>query len=958
MKKRIPFFWIFSVFLGLVHFSALRSFGGSGLGPSARSMEPDQAIGQLFFVEINPETSPRDLEEIKKRALNAELRGVIFVDIPVSRVKETMLFFRKEEIQPHLFCGIDFSRGFPDSLFGVHPVPSPASLGCISDERSVKAVGYEIGVRMQSLGLDFVILPRLSQFEGNGNFKNYIGSEASDIARVLSSLSSGMHLAKILPVVDFDFLGIAYSPRTESLFNSGYTFQALQDLFGKDRFLAIGNLGESAILRDELGFEGLVMSRAFNEKDKQVFSEKNLSTEHLFHKGISLFRFSKPPKKEYKTLRKVIEKNGLDEDFYAKTNAILNIDPYGNRLSSVDLHEFAGVSGFGLGELLEECRKSALVTVDPHHLLPIIDLEESRIALLEIRDPDQAEVSIRDQVERYRKVSWLGVGTGSSVDSLDFQTIEKWVSGFSKKDYLIINYSGVGGGQKTVDLISGMGSKLGLKLIHIYNGVIPQGARNQTFVFCPDRGRDVDMAVAEILFGGGYSTGRMAFSSSKMGIPSGTGFFLHKIDRLGRGLPQELSMDQDILVSIDDVIEEALTDSATPGGQVMVVRDGNIIYENSFGNHDYEDKKLVMEENIYDIASVTKVAGTLQAIMKLYEWGVLDLDSKASQYLPELKGTNKEDLIVRDVLVHQAGLKPYIPFWAHIMKREDQVDFFYCQHKGNWFSVPVTDSLYTMASIHDSLWHWTIDSELLQEEEEGGYKYRYSDLSFYILLEIAERLLNQPIEHFLEQNQWDPIGISRMSYNPLRRFDRAQIIPTEVDHYFRNQRIQGTVHDQGAALLGGVGGHAGLFSNSLELAKLFQMNMNSGNYGARKYFRDGTVELFTSQDREKNRRGLGWDKPNPFGEGPTSELCSYNTFGHSGFTGTMAWADPDFDLVYVFLSNRTFPDASNRKLIDQNIRTRIQDLIYDSIFKEELEEASRLKGPLNEMLYPPEIKDE
>lgn len=928
------------------------------MGPSARSMEPDQAIGQLFFVEINPETTPRDLEEIKKRALSGEIRGVIFVDIPVSKVKETIPFFRKKEIQPGLFCGIDFSRGFPDSLFGAHPVPSPASLGCVSDERLVKAVGYEIGLRMGSLGLDFIILPRLSQFEGSGNFKNYIGSEASDIAGVLSNLSSGISLSKVLPVIDFDFLGVAYSPRTESLFNSGYTLQALEDLFGSNRFLAVGNLGESAILRDELGFEGLVMNRAFNEKVRQVFSEKNLSAEYLFDKGISLFRFSKPPKKEYKTLRKIIEKNRLDEDFYSKTNAILNIDFYSNRHSSIDSHELAEISGYGLGELLEECRKSALVTLDPRHLLPIIDLEESRIGLLEIRDRDQAAASIREQVGRYQKISWLGIETGSSVDSMDFRTIEKWINGFSKRDYLIIDYSGGAAGQKAVDHISGIGSKLGLKQVHVYNGVIPQGARNQTFIFCPDRGEDVNRAVAEIIFGGGFSTGRMAFSSSRMGVPSGSGFFLHKIDRIGQGLPQELSMDQNILFRIDDVLEEALTDSATPGGQVMVVKGGNIIYENSFGKHDYEDEKPVMEENIYDIASVTKVAGTLQAVMKLYEWGVLDLDAKASEYLPELRGTNKEDLIVRDVLVHQAGLKPYIPFWAHIMKREDQADFFYCQHKGNWFSVPVTDSLYTMASIHDSLWNWTIDSELLEEEEEGGYKYRYSDLSFYILLEIAERLLNQPIEHFLEQNQWDPIGISRMSYNPLQRFDKAEIIPTEVDHYFRNQRIQGTVHDQGAALLGGVGGHAGLFSNSLELAKLFQMNMNSGNYGARKYFRDGIVELFTSQDREKNRRGLGWDKPNPFGEGPTSELCSYNTFGHSGFTGTMAWADPDFDLVYVFLSNRTFPDASNRKLIDQNIRTRIQDLIYDSIFKEELEEASRLEGPLHEMLYSPEIKDE
>ena len=213
------------------------------------------------------------------------------------------------------------------------------------------------------------------------------------------------------------------------------------------------------------------------------------------------------------------------------------------------------------------------------------------------------------------------------------------------------------------------------------------------------------------------------------------------------------------------------------------------------------------------------------------------------------------------------------------------------------------------------------------------YDYKYSDMGYYLLQKLIENVLNQPMDQFLQQNFYDPMGLTTMSYLPLCRFPLSRVAPTERDDYFRNTLVYGMVHDQGAALCGGVAGHAGLFSSAIDLAKMMQMHLQDGAYGGTRFFQSGTIEKFTEQQYHSNRRGLGWDKPEK-GEwnGPTSEFASGKTFGHTGFTGTAVWADPEFNLIYVFLSNRIYPDANNTKLIKTNIRTRIQDLIYEAMW--------------------------
>ena len=396
----------------------------------------------------------------------------------------------------------------------------------------------------------------------------------------------------------------------------------------------------------------------------------------------------------------------------------------------------------------------------------------------------------------------------------------------------------------------------------------------------------------------------------------------------------EANMDPKTLSKIDGIVAEAIQKGATPGAQVLVARNGKVVYDKSFGYYSYQQEKAVDESTIYDLASVTKVLATLQTVMFMSEKGIININEPLSKYLPELKGSNKEGLVIKEILLHQAGLRPWLPFWQETMDRDELSDEYYRPYHEEEFPLQVSNGMYASTAIRDSVWHWIIDSRLMRKKPGESYGYRYSDMGFYMMHQLAERMLNQPLNEFVSQNLYDPLGMTTTSYLPLCKFDIDEIAPTALDAYFRKQLIAGLVHDEGAAMFGGVAGHSGLFSNSNDIAKLLQMLLWKGEYGGLNYYKKETIELFSEKQVKENRRGLGWDKPNVASwKSPTSEYASAKTFGHTGFTGTAVWVDPEFDLIYVFLSNRINPDAENTKLMKLNIRSRIQDVIYKSIFE-------------------------
>jgi len=443
----------------------------------------------------------------------------------------------------------------------------------------------------------------------------------------------------------------------------------------------------------------------------------------------------------------------------------------------------------------------------------------------------------------------------------------------------------------------------------------------------------LQQAAAEVIFGAIPANGKSPLKISEH-WPLGAGVFTPAIGRLCYTVPEAAGVDGNMLEDIAPIAREAIAAGATPGCQVLVARKGKVIYQQAFGWLTYGKNAPVTNETIYDLASVTKVSATLQGVMYLQEQGSIDLNKKASVYLPELKASNKEDFTLKDILTHQAGLWPYLPFWSATVKDSATFRSYYAREASEKFPFPVADHMFASRAMKDSLWRWIIKAKIRENPDRRNYDYRYSDMGFYIMQHLNEKLLRQPQEQFLQSRIYGPLGATTTGYLPLQRFDATQIAPTEDDTLFRKRLLVGYVHDQGAAMHGGIAGHAGLFSNANDLAKLGQMWLNQGAYGGIRYFKPETLALFTARQYEDSRRGLGWDKPvlND-ASSPTTWFASAQTFGHTGFTGTCIWVDPAFDLVYIFLSNRVHPDMNNTRLLNANIRPRIQEVIYKAIFE-------------------------
>ena len=372
---------------------------------------------------------------------------------------------------------------------------------------------------------------------------------------------------------------------------------------------------------------------------------------------------------------------------------------------------------------------------------------------------------------------------------------------------------------------------------------------------------------------------------------------------------------------IDAIAQEAVDKQAAPGLVVMVVKDGQVLVEKSYGYHTYSKNVPTRTSDIFDLASVSKIAGTTPVIMRLTERNIINLDSTMGYYLWQAKYTNKKDIKLRSVMLHEAGFTPFIPFYRHL--NPGDVVF----SPDNTHQVKLADNSYIRNHYYrDVMW-----PEMLKSAVKPVGNYVYSDISMYVMKEVAEHQTAIPLQDYVQENFYRPLGMTRAGYLPRERFVKDEIVPTEQDTSFRKTLLEGYVHDQGAAMAGGVAGHAGLFATANDLAIYGQLLLNRGEYGGERYFKSETVDLFTSKQSTTSRRGLGFDRWDPdLKKEYPSKLASSSVFGHTGYTGTCIWIDPQHQLIYIFLSNRVHPQVST-KLYDLNIRSRIQDAIYESI---------------------------
>jgi CubicO group peptidase (beta-lactamase class C family) len=361
---------------------------------------------------------------------------------------------------------------------------------------------------------------------------------------------------------------------------------------------------------------------------------------------------------------------------------------------------------------------------------------------------------------------------------------------------------------------------------------------------------------------------------------------------------------------------------------VLVAQHGKVLYNKSFGTFTYDSASTKVENyHLYDLASLTKILATTLAIMKLYDDKAIGLNDKLGLYLPFLRGTAKEKISIKDVLLHQAGFPAFIPFYKKTLINGSLDSTWYSNIKTNRNTLQLADQLWI-----DKRYEQEIFNIIASADMKTSGEYVYSDLGFILLRKLVENVSNMSFDNFMNEHFYEPLAISNLYFNPIEKgFPVNKIAPTELDTVFRKQLVHGFVHDPAAAMLGGVSGHAGLFGNANSVAILMQMLLNQGTYGNVRVLKSSTVQLFTNKQNKKSRRGLGFDKPEtiPFRPSPTGASCSPQTFGHTGFTGTCTWADPKTEIIYVFLSNRVYPFPDNNKLAQSNLRTRIQDLIYE-----------------------------
>jgi beta-N-acetylhexosaminidase len=464
---------------------------------------------------------------------------------------------------------------------------------------------------------------------------------------------------------------------------------------------------------------------------------------------------------------------------------------------------------------------------------------------------------------------------------------------------------------------------------------------------------------AQLIFGGATVNGRLPVTASSL-YKQDYGFNSGEKIRFKYSIPEELNLKARYFTKIDSIAYDAIRNNATPCMQILVAQKGVVVYNKSFGKYGYNDFDFdVNHKSLYDVASLTKISSTLPLVMDLYSKGKMSLNDSLGKYLTIPDTSKYNSILISDILLHQAGLVAWIPFYQRTMaslwpkqpvisqKFSEQYPYqlgrnrymsrhafpsrkFYRNSYSFEFPHEVAMGMYAIENMSDSIFNWIYKAPL----NKPG-KYLYSDLGHILLFRAIGNILNSPQEEYLEKHFYKKLGMQNTLFNPLRQFDFDRIVPTENDVHFRKQLIWGYVHDPAAAMMGGMAGHAGLFSTANDMAKLMQLFLNNGEYGGVRYFPSSTLDLFTSCLNCKNgiRRGLGFDKPEPDPKKPTpvSRKATSLSYGHSGFTGVLVWVDPAYELVYVFISNRIFPETENTRLVNMDVRTKIQDVVYDAV---------------------------
>ena len=924
-----------------------------------QNMTLDEKIGQLFVPMVFSEQDEKHFEEIKSLIENHHLGGLIFSLGSPDKQSKWLNEFQSVSKVP-LLISMDAEWGVAMRLDSVVAFPWNMTLGAARNDEVLRKIGQRMGEQEKALGVHMSYAPVLdintnpdNPIIGNRSF----GESPSLVAQKGLSIMKGHHDAgrltsgkhfpghgntdqdshKTLPTLSFD------RDRIEN--NELFPFKKLIEngissimvahlnvpaLTGSNLPTSLSYNVVTELLKEQLGFNGLIVTDALNMKGALDYTELDNIDLAAFLAGNDVLLIS----------------NNIPLGIDKIKQAVLNTPQLNVRLDESVKKILKAKHKVGLSNYKPIIRKNLLGKINKRlDSLLIQDAFAESITLLK----NDNNLLPLDTVSKYAHLK-LGDVEGTpffnqlkkhvNLTYIEFNGIERTLKSLVPYDKVIISFhrsnetpwKPASFSTDEITLIKAIGSyhKVVLDVFAKPYAIMDfkELESIEAVIVSYQNSIESQEISADMLAGIKSINGKLPVSISTR-FPLGSGIYLpskRKIDYI----PLSVSgVDKDKLKLIDQLAQVAIDSSMTPGLQIFISRKGKTIYKKSFGYHTYKKKIKVANHHIYDLASLTKILTTLPLLMKEFDDNSIKMKSKMAELLPKLENTNKSNLTIKAVLSHYAKLTPWIPFYKETLdenlypKRK-----YFRSYIKNKYRIPVTNNLYLKSTFLEEIDEMIIDSPLLD-----SLYYKYSDLSFYLFKDYLENKHGKPLDILSNDKFYEPLGLKRTLFKPLAVIPENEIVPSEYDRYFRHSELRGYVHDMGAALLGGVGGHAGLFSNAEEVARIMQLFLNKGYFEGKRYFNSDTFDKFNQcyYCPEGNRRGVGFDKPQLDGEGSTCGCVSLESFGHTGFTGTYAWADPEKDLIYIFLSNRTYPTMDNNLLGSHNIRTRIQQLIYDSI---------------------------
>jgi len=928
------------------------------------SMSVEEKIGQLFMIQAYSNLDKKHEDFITKMISKYHVGNLIFMQ-GTPRKQAALTNKYQDTAKVPLLIGFDGEWGLDMRLKNTYRFPWNMTLGAIKNDSLIKQFGKHLGQHAKRIGIHINFAPVIdintnpeNPIIGNRSFgesKENVTQKAIAFIKGMQGegvLANGKHFPghgdtatdshHTLPLLNFDEARLdsielypykkTFDVGLASVMTAHLNIPSLESDANLPTSLSKNVV--THLLQEKLGFEGLIITDGLNMKGAANYATSAQIDLAALQAGNDVLLIPQDVPGSIAIIKKALETKTLTEarlDFSVrkilkakywaglhayKPVVLENIEEELNRIEDELLHR-------------ELVKNSLTLVKNSNKNIPIRNLEEKKIAYVKLGDSEND--SYLKMLKKYAKVTAV---SDTNLDALinKLQPYNYVIIGFHKsnlnpwKSYKFSNKELVWlqeiarNKQVVLDVFTSPYSLLQIKSFANIEGVVVSYQNSKL-------SQEIS---AQLLFGAFKAQGKLPVSIGTE-FKEGFGLTSTNLSRFEYTIPEAVGLSSKKLALIDKMADTIIEDKMAPGFQVFVARNGKVVLDKSYGYHTHNKKIRVKNSDIYDVASLTKILASLPLIMRAEEEGKISLTASLREILPSFSNSNKDTVTVKEILSHYGRLKAWIPFYKETQDSitgENSGQFYRAQQATN-FKIKVAENLFISENYKDSIYKYI--KEAKQTESLG---YRYSDLGYYIFKEVLENTYHKPLNKLVDEGIYQSLGANRTTYLPLNKFNKNEIVPTEKDTYYRNQLLQGNVHDMGAAMLGGVGGHAGLFANANDVGKIMQMYLQKGLYGGTRYLKSETIDKFNHRyfSKEKVRRGLGFDKPQLDLEVKATCGCvSDESFGHSGFTGTYTWADPKSGLVYVFLSNRVYPTMANRGLIDTNMRTRIQQIIQDAI---------------------------